>query len=360
VAFAVQAHDLREDPEAVAKAHAIAARNAGTPFDLTVPPLLRASLIRLSDDRSVFVMTLHHIIGDGWSGNVLLRELLAVYEAFRKGTPDPLKPLRIQYKDFAVWQNQRGFDSQEAYWLAQLEGLPGKVDLPYDLAPPARRSFAGGAESAELDEAVTRRLRSLAKFRGTTLSNVVLALFQLFLYQWTRQVDLCIGLSVANRNHPDLESLIGFFVNVLPIRCRLSEEMEFEQLLDLVIQNTQDAFEQQDYPFDLMVEKLNPSRVANRQPLVNVIYGFQNFADVHIDVREGGEDGPAGEAVNWEDFDFSYQTSKFDLTLFVAEEAEAVRLTFEYDSELFLADTIREQLATLQHFAGLLADSQSL
>ncbi|MDM0053054.1 non-ribosomal peptide synthetase [Variovorax sp. J22R115] len=360
VPFAIAEFDLRADPQPVAETRAreIADRDANLPFDLTAPPLLRASLARLPHGRCLFVLTLHHIVGDGWSGNLVLRELLALYEAFRHDRPDPLQPLRIQYKDFAHWQNARGFAPQERYWLTQLAGVPERIALPYDFALEALRDFSGDRVRLRLDPGVAAGLRRLARGRRTTLANLMLALFELLLFHWTRQNDLCIGMSVANRSHPDVEGLVGFFVNLLPIRCRLDDDMDFDELLDLVVERSGEALEQQDYPFDMMIEKLNPERRANRQPLVNVVYGFQNFVDVHtdstpdVDVDVESEATRATAAVRWEPFDFSFRTSKFDLTLFVVEESDALDLTIEYDSTLFLAATIRAQLDRLAGFAA--------
>jgi hypothetical protein len=356
--FSLAKLDLRASLDPQGEARAIVERDATQPFDLAGPPLLRASLVLLPEGRSLFALTLHHIVGDGWSGNILFRELLCLYEAFLHGRPDPLKPLRIQYKDFAAWQNARSFDAQERYWMARLCGMPERLDLPYDFAPGGLRDFSGGQESLDLDPAVAEGLRQLAARRRTTLSNVVLALFQLMLFHWTRQDDLCVGMSVANRSHPDLENLIGFFVNILPIRCTLSADMELDDLLRLVAARSQEALEHQDYPFDLMIRQLNPQRQANRQPLVNVIYGFQNFADVHVDVAPARPAvAPADATVDWQPFEFGFGTSKFDLTLFAWESEDGLRLHFEYDSTLFLAHTIRCQLETMQHFAGLIATS---
>jgi hypothetical protein len=362
VPFSVAEFDLREVPAAEQRAREIADRDINLPFDLTAPPLLRASVARLPGGCCLFALTIHHIVGDGWSGNLVYRELLTLYDAYLHGRPDPLKPLRVQYKDFAHWQNARGFERQERYWLASLSDLPERLPLPYDFAPETVRDFSGGNEAVELSGEIAAGLRRLAIRRRTTLSSVILALFKLVLFHWTRQDDLCVGISVANRNHSDLENLIGFFVNILPIRCRLSADMDFDDLLALVIERIHEALEHQDYPFDLMVEKLNPTRRTNRQPLVNVIYAFQNFADVHVDAgtaaatpTESWERGDA--AVDWAAFDFSFPTSKFDLTLFVVDRPDTIGLTFEYDSSLFLAATIRQQLHTIAKFAGMIADA---
>jgi amino acid adenylation domain-containing protein len=363
VPFSLAEVDLRTCPAPEQQAREIADRDANQPFDLTAPPLLRASLVHLPGRRSLFVLTMHHIIADGWSNTLVYRELLGLYDAYRHSRPDPLKPLRIQYKDFAAWQNARGFRQQEHYWLTRLSGMPERTLLPYDFAPEAARDFSGATLSVDLGGEVVAGLRRLATRRRTTPSTVMLALFDLALFHWTRQEDLCVGMSVANRNHPDVENLIGFFVNMLPIRCRLSADMDFDDLLALVIERTHEALEHQDYPFDLMIQHINPARQANRQPLVNVMYTYQNFTDVHVDVVQAGitpapEPEESGPAVDWTGFEISFATSKFDLTLFVLEEVGTIRLTLEYDSSLFLAPTIRAHLQTIADFAGMVAGAQ--
>jgi non-ribosomal peptide synthetase component F len=180
-----------------------------------------------------------------------------------------------------------------------------------------------------------------------TLANAGLALFTLALYRFSGQDDLCIGMSVANRSHPDLESLIGFFVNIVPIRTRLAEDMDLDTLLAEVARTATDALERQDYPFDLLVRRLRPARVATRQPLVNVVYAFQNFTDVNVGVGARPPGAGPGEP---ERFEFVFGTSKFDLTLFVADEGDTLRLMLEYDTGLFYAGTARRFLALLDRF----------
>jgi non-ribosomal peptide synthetase component F len=222
------------------------------------------------------------------------------------------------------------------------------------------RDFTGANLSIDVGSEVLAGLRRLAALRRTTLSSVIMALFNLFLFRWTGQDDLCVGMSVANRNHPDVEALIGFFVNVLPVRCTLSADMEFDELLTQVVERTDEALVHQDYPFDLMIRQINPARQANRQPLVNVIYGFQNFIDVNVDVLRNSAAQPVSpmppdHTIKWSSFDFRFATAKFDLTLFVIESSDRIRFTVEYDSNLFLEATIAAQLRTLAEFAGMIA-----
>ncbi|MBZ0257740.1 hypothetical protein K8I31_16880, partial [bacterium] len=175
--------------------------------------------------------------------------------------------------------------------------------------------------------------------------------FYILLYQWTRQDDLCVGVSIANRTHPDLERLIGFFVNILPVRVRASAQLELDDFMQRVIHAANDAYEHQEYPFDLLVQKLNPHRAASRQPLVNVVYGFQNFADIQLDVDGAGGDAPMNNnAVQVKDFDLEFNASKFDLTLFASENEIGLELNMEYDSALFAASSIRRLLDAMGRF----------
>ena len=357
-AFDLREVDLRAEPDPEASARQLAAQEAMAPFDLTQPPLLRATVARLDAQRSLFLLTIHHIVGDGWSGNVLYREVLSLFDAFRRGEPDPLTPLRIQYKDFAMWQNRLRFEREERYWLGKLAGAPELLALPYDFAPGEERGFGGDFLSATLGPEVLRSLRAIATARSTTVSNVVLAILKLLLFQLTKQRDFCVGMSVANRNHPDLENILGFFVNILPIRTQFVEEMDFEALLEQVTQSTTEAFDHQDYPFDLLVRKLNPQRLTNRQPIVNVIYAFQNFEDVHIDLgfqnraAAGAAGIPGGSAIEHaRPFGVFFKTSKFDLTLFVSAEPDGIVLTLEFDTALFRPASIRRYLSTFERFA---------
>lgn len=360
VDLAVQEIDLRGGDAPETRAREIAEQDALTPFDLGKPPLLRVTVMTVGEKRYVFLLTMHHIIGDGWSMNVLGRELSILYEAYCRNRPNPLKPLPIQYKDFAVWQNAQGFEREEKYWLSKLAGVAERLNLPYDFRPQEGRGVRGKTETLGLDPESIQNLRKFAGRNHTTLSNVMLTIFKLFLFRLTLQDDICVGMAIANRNHPDTESLIGFFVNILPVRTRFSETMEFEELLEQVIQNTIEAQEYQDYPFDLLIKKMNPQRYGNRQPFLNVIYTFQNFSDVSVGIdarpddlaQEKEKDRPT---VHLAPFDISFDTSKFDLTLSVCDYGRDLQLHLEYDTGLFAAETIQKYLAILERFARMAA-----
>ncbi len=302
----------------------------------------------------MILLTIHHIVGDGWSLNVLEQELLALYDAYHRGVPSALRPLRVQYRDFAVWQRGRDQGAGERYWTAQLAGGAESIRLPYDHQPADdERDFRGATIGRALDPSVAAALRALATQRKTTLSNVVLASFAFALWQSSRQNDFSIGLSEANRNDVDLEPLIGFFVNILPIRVRISERSSIDQLLEGTIASVYDAFEHQDYPFDLLVRRLNPGRIANRQPLLNVVYGFQSFRDVRVDAGGANAPSPLSEAAP---FDVPFRTSKFDLCLYVSEVEGTLLLELEYDTGLFRPETIEQLAESIEACARIVVD----
>jgi amino acid adenylation domain-containing protein/non-ribosomal peptide synthase protein (TIGR01720 family) len=358
--LAVEIHDFAdwEPDSAEKKARALADSLASAIFDLTAPPLLRAAFVSMPQQRSLLVLVLHHIIGDGWSMTILYEEILSLYVAFRSGRHARLKPLTLQYKDFAVWQNARSFSQEEGYWRERLAVLPVELRLPCDVPPAAVRRFAGSTVRRLLPGASRNRLAALGARRGTGLSDVMLALFVLYLYQITRQDDLCLGLAIANRSRRDTERIVGFFVNLLPVRFVLWPELAFEDLLAQVTKETRVASEHQDYPFDLLVERFNPPRLGNRTPLFNVVYAYQSFADLRIGAAEGRvrPDDPGTEILAWSDFPLSFGTAKFDWTLFVMDNGDAgIELALEYDADLFGAATPERCLAALERFGDMVS-----
>ncbi|MCF3650808.1 amino acid adenylation domain-containing protein [Synoicihabitans lomoniglobus] len=358
VPYTLNRVDLRDSSDAESEARSIADREAVAPFDLKTPPLLRTTLLQLKDDRWVYLQTIHHIVGDGWSGNVLYREIFAAYAAAMSGATPPLPALRLHYKDFACWQKARGWDREESYWLHALRGAPSALALPYDFPSTTERDFRGDHEKHTLGAVATAALRRRATERRTTVANTLLAVFDLLLFQLTQQPDFCIGVSHANRHHPDLENLLGFFVNLLPVRARLDASMDFDALLNQVVETADAALEHQEYPFDLMVQQLNPDRAANRQPLLNIVYAFQNFADVHVDIGvplPSNTPSPNGPEIT--PFDHTFHTSKFDLTLFASDDGDTIELVLEYDAGLFKAATIRRYLSLLDRFADMIGST---
>ncbi|HLL47981.1 MAG TPA: condensation domain-containing protein, partial [Longimicrobiaceae bacterium] len=247
-----------------AKVRRRASSDARRPFDLAAGPVFRARLLRLGADENVLLVSMHHIVSDGWSMDVLFRELSALYEAYREGRESPLPEPRVQYADFAVWQRRvlRGeaLDRQLAYWRERLAGAPALLELPTDRPRPAVQAFRGERERIGFSAALADRLSALARAEGATLHMVVLAAFQLLLSRYGGSDDVVVGTPVAGRTRREVEELIGFFVNTLVLRTDLSGDPGFRALLRRVRDVTLGAYEHQEVPFEKLVEELQPVR----------------------------------------------------------------------------------------------------
>ena len=327
------------------RARRLAEQEAATPFDLSRGPLLRARLLRLSDSEHVLLLTMHHIISDGWSMGVLVREVAALYEAYRRGEESPLEELPIQYADFAVWQRGwlRGevLEEQLRYWREQLAGAPAVLELPTDRPRPPVQSFKGASEFFTVEPEVYGALKEMCQRERVTLFMALLAAFQTLLYRYTRNGDIVIGTQVANRNREETERLIGFFVNTLVMRTDLSDNPSFSELLGRVREAALGAFAHQDVPFEKLVEEMQPERSLSYNPLVQVVFMLQNaprevlsLPDVELSAV------PAGGG-----------TTKFDLSLAMEETPDGLAGSLDYNSDLFDARTIS---GLLKHFRQLL------
>jgi len=324
------------------------------PFDLTQPPLLRVTVVCEPNRHSILVLVVHHIIGDAWSKTILYHELTSLYAAFRDGQPDPLPVPRLHYKDYAVWQNRQTHQTHRDYWTRALAGAPAHVKLPLDFppVPPAQRLHHGDRKVLCLSPRTSDSLRKLATQRKTTLSNVVLALFKIFLFRLTQQSDLCLCSAVAIRDHPDLRELLGFFVNLLPIRTKLSSEMEFEQVIDEVTGASYRALEHQSYPFDLLVREIGRASHGDTRPFLDVVYVFQNTSTLYAPLTSSK--GSAEEAP--EPLNLAFEFAKFDMCL-VAENREdsRIQLSLEFDTQLFKGESIELYLRAIDSFADQIA-----
>ncbi|MEW5930754.1 MAG: amino acid adenylation domain-containing protein [Gemmatimonadota bacterium] len=319
------------------------------PFDLEHDPLVRARLLRLGDEEHVLAATLHHVISDGWSMGVFIRELTVLYEAFVAGRPSPLPDLPLQYGDFAVWQRGRlggeVLEKQLAYWREQLRDFP-TVDLPTDFPRPPVQSHRGAGLWFRLPAETAARLKALAKEEGATLFMLLLAAWQTLLLRYTGQDDLVVGTPIANRTRKEIEPLIGFFVNTLVLRGDLSGDPPFRELLRRVRETTLGAYAHQDLPFERLVEELQPERDLSRNPLFSVLFALQNAPEEDLEL--------AGLKLTWQWVDST--TAKFDLMLWTHEEKGEIVLLLEYATDLFRASTVermRDHLTTL--LDGILA-----
>jgi amino acid adenylation domain-containing protein/non-ribosomal peptide synthase protein (TIGR01720 family) len=350
--------DLAHETAVPEKMQAIIDAEASAPFDLAAPPLLRFAVVRQPASGDVLIIVMHHIVGDGWSRAVLHRELSLLYDAFRHGRTNPLAPLRIQYKDYAVWDATRQFEREERYWLANLAGAPTRVALDHDFAPSGAELMRGSRRERNLGPDIADGLRWLTLHHSTSLSNIVLALFTLLLFRTSRQQDICIGMIFANRNHPEIERLIGFFVNVLPIRTQLRTDMEFGELLEQVTTKVQEALDHASYPFDRLVRQLDRKGGSVVRPFLDVIYAFQSGSQVHVDI---GVDVSGTPWRSLESLDFAFPFAKAELCLNVCDHgSKGIGLTLEYDSALFAASTVDGHLDALEQFAkSVIAWSES-
>ena len=315
------------------------------PFDLSRGPLLRVLLLRLGGDDHILVLTMHHIVSDGWSRGVLYRELSLLYQAYSQGKPSPLEELLIQYAEFAVWQRQwlQGgvLEEQLSYWKKQLEGIPAVINFPTDRPRPAVQSYRGASQRFELSQELTQGLKALSTEQGLTLFMTLLAAFQILLCRYTGQSDIVVGSPIANRNRKEIEDLIGFFVNTLVLRTDLSGNPTFKELLSRVRETTLNAYTHQDLPFEKLVEELHPERNMSHSPLFQVAIVLQN--------APGGAAKFTGLKVS--PVSDHEETAKFDLTVSLEETAEGLKGSVQYNTDLFEQATIERLVG---HYRTLL------
>ncbi|MEO8305002.1 MAG: amino acid adenylation domain-containing protein [Betaproteobacteria bacterium] len=332
-------------------ARRIAHDEAQAPFDLESGMPLRVRLLRLRDAEHWLLMTLHHIVTDGWSTGVLWRELSALYLAHCRGEANPLPPLPVRYADFSVWQRQwlqgEELERQLAYWKPALADLP-VLDLPTDRPRPAIASHRGACRAFELGTELTRSLKVVSRGESSTLFMTLLAAFQVLLYRYTGQEDIAVGVPTAGRNRPELESLIGFFVNTLVMRGDLSGEPTFRAFLARVRARALDAYAHLDLPFEKLVEELHPARDLSRNPLFQAALVMRNMPR-----SQPGLHGLHVEPLA----DSDGENAKFDLHLSVTEVADVLQMRLEYATDLFDAATIERLIGHWQVLLeGIVAD----
>ncbi|AMW08783.1 hypothetical protein A4E84_04265 [Streptomyces qaidamensis] len=342
--FDLRVVEVPAGADPVVAVRAVVASDAQVPFDLAQGPLLRATLVRVAAQEHVLALSMHHVVSDEWSGRVLRRELMALYDAFRTGGPDPLPPLPVQYADFAVWQRQSltgdVLDAQLAYWRDRLGGLP-TLELPTDRARPAVRSADGGVVEFAVPAQTAGRLRALARAHGVTMSMMSLAAFSLLLGRYAGTDDVVVGTPIANRNRTETEGLIGFFVNTLVMRTDLSGDPTFAELLGRVRETALGAYAHQDLPFEQLVDDLVVDRDRSRSPLFQVLFNYdtadtaagtaQRKADL---LWEGGAELTA---------DFSADRPMLigvDLAVRVGDTGEGLAGEVQYSTALFDAATM--------------------
>ncbi|MEH1798883.1 MAG: amino acid adenylation domain-containing protein [Nostoc sp.] len=373
--LAVEDLRLLSERERTQEAQRLATELAQEPFDLSAQSLFRAKILQLDDKSYQLLVTLHHIIADGWSIGILLKELAALYDAFSTGkvclhsrsvsqtdaTPTPLPELPIQYRDFVNWQRQC-LDGESAtrtlrdriqpkltYWKQKLSGELTVLNLPTDRPRSPVQTFKGAQAKLVLSQTLTKELKNFSRHAGVTLFMTLLTAFKILLYRYTGQTDILVGSPIANRNRAEVELLIGLFVNVLVLRTDLSGDLSFQELLARVKSTALEAYVHQDLPFEKLVEELQPNRDLSYNPLFQVMFVLQNvpisnprLSDVSVTYQEGYNG-----------------TSKFDLTLFMEDSEQGLVATCEYNTDLFNADTITRMLGHFQTLLGsIVSDPQ--
>jgi amino acid adenylation domain-containing protein len=344
-AFRLLDHDLAGLGEAAAEAELLRlmAEETGAPFDLERGPLIRGRLARLGPDDHALLVTMHHIVSDGWSMGVFMDELSALYTAFHRGDEDPLPPLPVQYADYAAWQ-RRWLDGdvlgqQADFWKRTLAGAPEQLELPTDHARPAQQDFAGAAVRVELDEELTAGLKALSRRHGATLFMTVLAGWAATLGRLAGQDDVVVGTPAANRGRSEVEGLIGFFINTLALRVDLSGQATVADLLAQVKAGVLAAQQHQDIPFEQVVELVQPARSLARNPLFQVALAWQNTPRGSLELP-GLTFGSAGSA--------PHVTSQFDMSLTLLEAGGWIVGNLTYATALFRQETAERWIGYLR------------
>jgi amino acid adenylation domain-containing protein len=323
---------------------------ADTGFDLSRGPLLRVKAIKLDEDEHVVLFTMHHIVSDGWSMEILFKEVGALYRAYSKGEPSPLEELPIQYADFAVWQRKwlqgKALENHLAYWRRQLGGGLTALELPIDRPRPAMQTHRGAHRTILLPITLLDSLKALSLKQSCTLFMTLLSAFKALIYYLTRQTDIIVGTDVANRNRAETEKLIGFFVNQLVLRTELSPNHTFEELLRKVREVTLGGYAHQDLPFEKLVEVINPDRDESRTPLFQVKLTLQNV--------------PAGElslpSLTLNPITTITDTAKFDLLLDLNETELGLYTSLQYNTDLFEETTIIRMLNLFHVLLGRIVE----
>jgi amino acid adenylation domain-containing protein/FkbM family methyltransferase len=339
--------DLSALPEGQreARVRRLAEEEALKPFDLSAGPLMRVSLLRLGEEEHIALLTMHHIVSDGWSSGVFVQEIVTLYDAFYNNRPSPLAELPVQYADYAIWQREwlRGaeLERQLAYWKHQLEGELPVLQLPLDRPRPAVQTFNGAIHTTVLPRQLTESLKALSRQEGTTLFMTALAAFQTLLHRYSGQDNIIVGSPIAGRNQTEIEALIGFFVNTLVLRTDISGDPTFRELLGRVRETALGAYAHQDLPFEKLVEELHQGRELSHSPLFQVMFVLHNAPASTLELP--------GLTVSY--LEPEGVTAKFDLTLAMVDTGDDLIGTLEYNTDLFDAATMTRLLL---HFHNLL------
>ena len=316
-----------------------------TPFDLSKDDMLRASLIKIAEEDHVLVVTMHHIASDGWSISILVKEVVELYESYISDRPAQLPELKVQYADYAIWQREylqgEVLEKKLSYWKDKLQGV-APLELPTDYRRPPIASRKGAATTFTVDKGVSNKLQAFSQQHGATMFMTLLAAFKVLLHRYSGQQDICVGTPVAGRQQQELESLIGFFINTLALRTDVDSNASFVDLLQQIKQNTMEAYEHQEVPFEKVVDVVVNKRDMSRNPIFQVMFILQNtpevphlrFGDVELSRKH-----------------FEHTTSLFDITFTITETSAGLQGGVEYSTDLYSELTIKQMV---MHFNQLL------
>jgi amino acid adenylation domain-containing protein len=328
-----------------AEVERITRKEAVRPFELSEGRLVRGMLLKLAEEEHVLLVTMHHIVSDGWSRAIWNEEAAALYQSYHEGRSSTLPELSLQYGDYASWQREylqgERLERGLSYWRKQLAGATEVLELPTDYPRPVMRSYRGASERWQLSRELSEQLQELSQREGVTLYMLLLAAFQTLLWRYSAQEQISVGTSVANRPRVELEGLIGFFVNTLVLRTDFTGGPGFRELLGRVREVCLGAYSHQEVPFEKLVEDLEPERDLNHTPLFQVMFGYHNLPRTELKVADLKLRTLAGES----------QTAKFDLMLVMNDGRGGLQAVLEYNSDLFAATTVRR---LLEHYERLL------
>src|SRR5262249_16445860 len=345
--FQLPITDLRDLPakERENKAQDLIVTFSRSPFDLERGPLLRANLLRLLDEEHILSVVFHHVIVDGWSWSIVLREISALYAAFLEGKPSPLPELTLQYGDFASWQQDRISGDHLIklldYWKQHLDGAPPILELPTDFPRPAVQTFGGATQSMTIGRDLVGKLENLAREENCTLFMVLLAGYNLLLSRYSHQEDIVVGTPVAGRERSELEGVVGLFVNSLALRTNLSGAPTFRELLQRVRETTLGSYAHQELPFERLVGELQSERSLSHSPVFQAMFILQNLPRQAVTMP----------GLTLSQIETTSGSAKLDLILTAVPKQDEVRLAFTYNVDLFNPETIRSMLV---HFVNLL------
>jgi len=320
-------------------------------FDLERGPLLRVHVLRLGEQEHVLAIVLHHIICDGWSLNVLLREMVTLYEGQRRGEGEGLPELELQYGDYAVWQREwlqgEVLEQQLRYWKRQLSGAPGLLKLPLDRERPMQPSRRGATVGFTVGEGLLQELRRVSQGEGATLFMTLVAAFQVLLHYYSGQSDIVVGTDDANRQRGETEGLIGFFINQLALRTDLSGNPSFRKVLQRVRQTTLDAYVHNAAPFEKVVEALNIQRSLQHSPVFQAKLVMQNLSPDQLSCA----------GLHIRGFPLASSVAKYDLTLTAVELEKSLSGVISYRDDLFNHSTILQMAETFQRLLQLVVSN---